>query len=92
MIMNIACGSLQNFRFEGVPYRIIEAGMDHTGQPHARIEPPNTTFHDFLLAHIQEHQEIAYGTVVYPECFECFAGHEEHEKQLFLKQGANRVT
>lgn len=91
MTMSIACESLQNFRFEGRSYRIVKAGIDRNGEPYATIEPHDESFHKDLLKYIkdvkfQNFNSIVYGSVDYPEFFYCFAGKEDHEKQLLLNQ------
>jgi hypothetical protein len=93
--MTIACASFTNFRFEGCSYRIINAGTnDESGEPYATIQPHDKAFHDELLKHIKSGNKfgpcIVSGTGVYPECFQCFAGREEHEQQLLLKQRKDR--
>ena len=57
-MVNIACDSLRNFRYEGKVYSIITAGIDGAEQPYCMIEPHDTIFHDVLLAHIKEHRAI----------------------------------
>jgi hypothetical protein len=83
--MTISCDSLRNFRFKGRTYRIVSAGIEDN-QPHATIDPHDAAFYTKLLAHIQAHGNLEFGTGGYPECFQCFAGQEESEKKLLLEQ------
>ena len=83
--MTIVCGSLQNFRFNGGAYRIVNAGTKG-GQAYASVEPHDPTFHSYLLAHINKYRTIRVETGGYPESFQCFAGNMAEESKLLLEQ------